>query len=86
MKVFAGFIRKYYQGFFSFISKNICPLLAAASEVDYLNNDSMVLKPIQQKYDYYDKKNDDFDYVTTYFQYFFICKKIRTIKSRKKLD
>ena len=58
MKVFAGFIRKYYQSFFSFISKNIS-LLSTVPNVECIQNDSFMMSQKHQMSHLFEKNHDN---------------------------
>ena len=49
MKVFGGFIRKYYQGFFNFLAKNITPIFGSSyQELELYANDYPFAKQNQK--------------------------------------
>ena len=52
MKVFAGFIRKYYQSLFSFISKNISPRFGASAQVELYEGGGLAVNPIYSGQNY----------------------------------
>jgi len=60
MKVFAGFIRKYYQSFFSFISKSISPIFAPLVQVEMLSTENLILNQnfVGQNYFNQEEKDD----------------------------
>lgn len=58
MKVFAGFIRKYYQSFFGFLSRSIAPIFSSHIEADggllFYNTEL----PLQSNFPFHEERGD----------------------------
>lgn len=70
MKVFAGFLRKYYQSFFGFLSRTVSPFFGNFTELEICTEDNLYQQT--KKCNCFKEESNEY-FVKVLLNYLFLC-------------